>query len=100
MKGFNEQIFFSEARHLHSKIDYDKKLESLESILVFERKWQDHYDAIKGAVASVRLLYLDILLTYVFFSEELSFEEEDIFDVLLETYADVGLVHSSKPLVL
>jgi hypothetical protein len=43
---------------------------------------------------------LDIIITYLFFSEELSPEEEEAFDILLESYEDVGLVNGSKPLVL
>jgi hypothetical protein len=100
MQGFDEQTFFREARHLHKRIDYDKKLESLESILVFERKWQNHYDAIKGAVINVRRLYYHILMIYLFLSEELSTEEEDAFDVILENYTDIGLVHRGEPFVL
>ena len=100
MQGFDEYTFFSEARALYKKIDYEKKLESLESILVFERKWQGHFAAINGAATSLRHLYLDIIITYVFFSEELSPEEEEAFDILLESYEDIGLVNGSKPLVL
>ena len=100
MQDFNEKVFFSEARLLYSNIDYDKKLESLESILLFERKWQTHYTAIKDSMVLVRRAYYDIIIMYLFLSEELTTEEETAFDLILEKYPDIELMHRGESLVL
>ena len=76
------------------QIKEEKKLVSLECILAFEQKWQAYYEDIKTASAAIQLLYTDILVNYVLLSDDLSSEEEVVFDSILERYAGLELVHS------
>lgn len=94
MEEFHAQTFFKEGQKLLQKIDYEKKLFSLECILAFERKWQGQYANIKLAATSVQAIYTDILIMYVVLSDDLDPEEEVAYDAILENYSDIALINS------